>query len=233
MAHAHAHAHWTYLTEAALQRALDDVVLDGAHVDVAVAAARALRVDGPHAAKQLGELQPRKVSQPQKRAVRTYFGLGDLLVVLQRVPGGDAPVLLAAREQGAFGQHHHRAHALAVRLVLHLDEVGAVRVHAVDGDEAVAVARDDVAVLLELQRGDHGARGLQVADCLGAEAARGVAARLTGLRMSVRSKNPSLRRFQKVRWPLPCVIMRLSSSGWNTAPVTSSCRVCGGIWRVH
>lgn len=45
------------LVEAPLQRALEDVVPSRAHVDVAVVAARPLRVDAAHAARRFRELQ--------------------------------------------------------------------------------------------------------------------------------------------------------------------------------
>lgn len=44
------------LVEAALQRPLQDVVARGAHVDVAVVAARPLRVERAHTTRRLGQL---------------------------------------------------------------------------------------------------------------------------------------------------------------------------------
>jgi len=49
-----------HLGEAALQRALQDVVPRGAHVDVPVVPPGALRIDGSHAASGLGELRIQK-----------------------------------------------------------------------------------------------------------------------------------------------------------------------------
>lgn len=62
-------------------------------------------------------------------------------------------ILLSSREQSALGQHNEGTDAFIVRLELHPDEVGSVSVDGVDGDEAVAVSRHDIAVLLELYTG--------------------------------------------------------------------------------
>lgn len=78
------------------------------------------------------------------------LGVGDAFVILQRIPGGDFSILLASREQRPLGQHDERAYSLVVCLELHSDEVRAVSVDRVHGYEAVAVGRNDVAVLLEL-----------------------------------------------------------------------------------
>lgn len=45
-----------------------------------------------------------------------YLRFGDLLVVLQRVPGDDLAVPLAAAQQRALRQHHQRRDALVVSL---------------------------------------------------------------------------------------------------------------------
>jgi len=91
---------------------------------------------------------------------KSHLGIGDLLVVLQGVPGGDLAILLAAGEQGALAQHDQAADALVVGLELRAYKVGAIRVHRVDGDEAVRVRCDDIAIRLELDTGDMGTRRL-------------------------------------------------------------------------
>ena len=42
---------------------------------------------------------------------------------------------------------------LKIYLEFHANEVGSVAVHAVDGDEAVTICRNDVSVLFELKTG--------------------------------------------------------------------------------
>lgn len=84
---------------------------------------------------------------------RAYFRIRDTLVILQGIPGCYLTVLLTAGEQRTLRQHDQGADTFVVRLEFHSDEVSAIRVHRVDGDETVAVRCYDIPVLFKLDAG--------------------------------------------------------------------------------
>ena len=163
-----------HLIESPLKGSLQDVVPRRTHVNIPIVPPRPLWIDAAHTPDRLRQLErpppPRSIQfntaeiflslstraslqAHTHRVLRAYFRIRDTLVILQGIPGCYLTVLLTAGEQRTLRQHDQGADTFVVRLEFHADEVSAVRVHRVHGDETVAVRCYDIPVLFKLDAG--------------------------------------------------------------------------------